>query len=45
VCGVDVAESGRVEEDGVPGGFGAAGIGEAVEREICGEPGGVGEVA
>ena len=44
VCGVDVAEGWGVEEDGVPGGFGAAGIGEAVEREVGGEPGGVGEV-
>ena len=31
VCGVDVAEGGRVEKDGVPSGLGAAGIGETFE--------------
>ena len=42
--GVDVAESGGVEKNGVPGGFGAAGIGEALEREIGGEPRGIDKV-
>jgi hypothetical protein len=45
VCGVDVAEGGRVEEDSVPGKLGAARIGEVVEREIGGEPGGISEIA
>ena len=44
MCGVYVAEGWGVEEDGVPGGFGAARVGEAVESEIGGEPGGVDEV-
>ena len=44
VCGVHVAERGRVEENGVPRGFGTTRIGEAFEREIGSEPGGIGEI-
>jgi len=45
VHGVDVAERGRVEKDGVPGRFGAAGFGIAIEGEVGGEPGGIDEIA
>ena len=44
VRGVNVAESGGIEEDGVPGGLGAARIGESLESEIGGEPRGIDEI-
>ena len=44
VRGVNVAESGGIEEDGVPGGLGAARIGESLESEIGGEPGRIDEI-
>ena len=45
VHGVHIAERGRIEEHGVPGRLGPAGIGIAVEREISGEPGRIDEIA
>src|SRR5580692_3881808 len=44
VGSVDVAQRGGIEKDGAPGGFRAAGIGETLEREIGGKPGGVDEI-
>src|SRR5205807_508615 len=45
VHGVNVAERGGIEKDGVPGWLGAAGFGIAVESQVGGEPGGIDEIA
>ena len=44
VHGVNVAERRGVEEDRVPGRLDAAGVGIAFEREVGGEPWGIGEI-
>src|SRR6266567_523262 len=45
VHGVNVAERGGIEEDGVPGGLGATGIGIAVKRKVGGQPGRINKIA
>ena len=44
VHGINVAQRGRIEEDGVPGRLSAAGFGIAIEREVGGEPWGIDKV-